>query len=419
LIYLLKYPLKYRPVFIPLLLFIYRSLVLGQGIELGPGPTQQVGKYRVSLRLPVDGLVASEEQQIELRLVDISRNDPVLGPPAVIRAQIQSSISMPAMPAMPRAQEIAHPEGVPGDYGLHPTFAHGGDYLLTLQIKSPVDEAFTVEFPLKVADEPANRRARPQPYSAELKTEPGRIKAGESTRLQITVMANLEMRDANGRPSGKRRMERVRDFDVMHERQMHLIIVRRDLEFFAHTHPTTSADGVFTLDNYVFPTAGEYRIFVDAAPKGAGGQVMSAAIRVEGKSKAEAPVSASANDSTRHIINGIEVTLKDARSLVPRRTLPYVVRLRDQQSGQPVRDLQPYLGAVGHLIMISENAETFVHAHPDERDPQNGKQGEITFLVRPPKPGRYHIWVEFQREGRVHTAGFTVAVEETTNGRGQ
>jgi hypothetical protein len=415
----LKYLLTYRPFFILLLLLIYGSIALGQGIELGPGPVQQVGKYRVSLRLPVEGLVASEEQQIELRLGDASRTDPVLGPPAVIRAQIQSSISMPAMPAMPGAQEIAHPEGVPGDYGLHPTFAHGGDYLLSLRIKPPVDEAFTVEFPLKVADEPLNRRARPQPYTAELKSEPGRIKAGEPARLQITVMANLETRDADGRPTGKRRTERVRDFDVMHERQMHLIIVRRDLEFFAHTHPTTSVDGVFTLDNYLFPTPGEYRIFVDAAPKGAGGQVMSATIRVEGKSKAEAPVSASANDSIRQSINGIEVSLKDARSLAPRRTLPYGVQLRDEKTGQPVRDLQPYLGAVGHLIMISESAATFVHAHPDERDPQNGNQGEITFLVRPPKPGRYRIWVEFQREGRVHTAGFTVGVEETTNGRGQ
>jgi hypothetical protein len=415
----LKYLLTYRSFFILLLLLIIGSIALGQGIELGPGPAQQIGKYRVSLRLPVEGLVASEEQQIELRLVDASRPDPVLGPPAVIRAQVQSSISMPAMPAMPNTQEVAHPEGVPGDYGLHPTFAHGGDYLLILRIKPPADEAFTVEFPLKVADEPSNRRPRPPPYGPELKTEPGRIRAGEPARLQITVMANLETRDADGRPTGKRRTERVRDFDIMHERQMHLIIVRRDLEFFAHTHPTTAADGVFTLDNYVFPTAGEYRIFVDAAPKGAGGQVMSATIKVEGKSKVEAPVSASANNSTRRSVDGIEVTLKDASSLAPRRTLPYVVQLRDEKTGRPVQDLQPYLGAVGHLIMISENAETFVHAHPDERDPQNGKQGEITFLVRPPKPGRYHIWVEFQREGRVQTAGFTVGVEETTNGRGQ
>jgi hypothetical protein len=196
------------------------------------GPTQQAGKYRVSLRLPENGLKPGEEQQIEFRLVDTSREDSSAGSAAVIRAKILSTVSMPAMPSMARVEEIPHPEGIPGDYGLHPTFAHGGDFLLTLRITPPKDEPFTVEFPLKVGDDHAALANRPRPYQVQLKTSPSRIKAGEHVALQISILSNLELRDASGRPSGKRELLKVREFDTIHERQLHLIIVRRDLNFF-------------------------------------------------------------------------------------------------------------------------------------------------------------------------------------------
>lgn len=103
----------------PVLWLWLAAAAVGQEVTLVPGPAQQAGPYRITLRLPADGLVAGEEQQVELRIVDTGADDPVLGPPAVIRAVVQANISMPAMPAMSKAEEIAHPEGVPGDYGLH------------------------------------------------------------------------------------------------------------------------------------------------------------------------------------------------------------------------------------------------------------------------------------------------------------
>jgi hypothetical protein len=35
---------------------------------------------------------------------------------------------MPAMSGMPKFAEAAQAEDTPGDYGIHPTFAHGGEY---------------------------------------------------------------------------------------------------------------------------------------------------------------------------------------------------------------------------------------------------------------------------------------------------
>jgi hypothetical protein len=383
---------------------------LAQGSNTALGSSQKAGKYLVTLRLPEGGLVAGEEQQIEFRIIDTSREDPVLGPAPVIRAVAKSTIIMPAMSSMPAVEETAHPEGVPGDYGLHPSFAHGGDFLLTLRISPPADQPFTLQFPLKVGDENPGQKPRPKPFQVQLKTEPGRVKAGEPATLKATVWSNREMPGPDGRPSDKRKLEQVRAFDLVHERRMHLIIVRKDLSFFTHQHPEIQPDGSFVLAGFVFPTAGDYQLFFDTAPKDAGGQVIISAIRVEGKA-ADVPKSSVVGERLgTQAVDGVQVALKDARALTPRKTLPFTITFRAADSGNPILDLQPYLGAMGHMIMIHDDAQTFVHAHPDERDLQNGKQGELTFLARPPKPGLYHLWVEFQRQNKVGTAEFVIDV---------
>jgi len=67
------------------------------------------GKYLVTLRLPPDGVYAQEETEIEFRIVDTSRDDPLTGSVPVIRAQIDVGIEMPSMPGMPAFHELAHP----------------------------------------------------------------------------------------------------------------------------------------------------------------------------------------------------------------------------------------------------------------------------------------------------------------------
>src|SRR5205085_6913516 len=78
------------------------------------------------------------------------------------------------------------------------------------------------------------------------------------------------------------------------------------------------------------------------------------------------------------------------------------------KTGAPITNIEPWLGAMAHLILIHEDGTTFVHSHPDEADPTNGKTGQITFLARFPKPGVYRGWLQFQRGGKVETAAFTI-----------
>src|SRR5215467_4532066 len=94
-------------------------------------------RYQVTLRLPPGGLFAREEMQIEFRVEDTARPDPLGGFAPVVRAAPEATIEMPAMRGMPKFSEVAHPEDAPGDYGIHPTFAHGGEYRLTIRVHPP------------------------------------------------------------------------------------------------------------------------------------------------------------------------------------------------------------------------------------------------------------------------------------------
>jgi len=385
-------------------LFLYVCLLSVIGFAAQEPPHQTAGKYDVMLRLPPDGLYAQEEMQIEFRVVDRSRVDPLLGAAPVVRARIHATVDMPAMPSMPKYEEIAHTEGIPGEYGVHPTFSHGGEYRLQLAIQPPADEAFQVTFPLQVldADDARKRKPGPRPFQLELKSNPKNPKAGQPVELELVVRAREKPREI------------FSSFEVMHEKLMHLLILRSDLAHFAHEHPERQGDGSFQLQ-YTFPAAGEYHIFADAAPAGAGEQVMMAKIRVGGESDRKFDITkASAGERSRvKTCDGVTVELKAPETYLPaKKTEDIFFALKDAATGEALTDLEPYLGAMGHLMLVHQDSVTFVHSHPDERDPLAGRDGTVPFLVRFPKAGIYRGWSQFKRKGRIITADFILEVRD-------
>jgi hypothetical protein len=183
-------------------------------------------------------------------------------------------------------------------------------------------------------------------------------------------------------------------------------VVSADLRNFAHEHPVLGADGRFTL-RYTFPTGGDYRLFADVAPKDAGSQILMQPIRVSGPviaSTSTAGLAPSLSDT----VDGVRLALTaDPATLPIGRTLDITFTVKDASTNAPITDLEPYLGAMAHLMLIHQDAVTFVHSHPDDTDPSNGHNGSLTFLARFPKPGVYRAWLQFQRAGKVHTAAFT------------
>ena len=195
-------------------------------------PVRTAGKYVVAMRVPADGVFAQEETELEFRVEDTSQIDPLTGNTPVVRARVDVRIAMPAMAGMPGSREQAHTEGIPGEYGVHPTFAHGGDYVVHLAVNPPKDQAFEVEFPLVVLDADAarNRKQRPGRYYLDLASNPKTPKPSEPAELRLIVRERVNPKAA------------VSSFDRVHEELLHLIVVRTDLAHFAHIHPEAGAD---------------------------------------------------------------------------------------------------------------------------------------------------------------------------------
>lgn len=376
---------------------MFRSFILFFLITAAWAQTKRAGNFEVTLRPPSDGLYAGEEMQIEFRVADASKPDPLMGATPVIRAEVRSLIDMPSMPGMSKIEEVAHPEGVPGDYGLHPTFAHGGEYRLRMTITPPGAQTFSVEYVLDVKDADPKRAAKAaafKPFRLEFITNPKRIRTGEPAELRLRIFANPNPTNPNAAKIDPKKA--LTEFDINHEKKLHLIVVHaKDFLPFAHLHPELEADGTFVA-RHTFSTPGEYSVFADVAPKGAGAQVLYAKASVAGKA---IPAGETAKP--------IRVDL-DASGLEARKTTALNITVRDPQSGAPLADLEPYLGAMGHLILVADDGVTYVHSHPDERVHDAGKNGTIPFLVRPPRPGKYRGMVEVQRGGKVERNYFTL-----------
>ena len=63
------------------------------------------------------------------------------------------------------------------------------------------------------------------------------------------------------------------------------------------------------------------------------------------------------------------------------------------KDGKPVTNLQPYLGAMGHLVIISSDLKEFVHSHPHEEGAEHAaasKSGpNVDFEATFKAPGIY------------------------------
>ena len=253
--------------------------------------------------------------------------------------------------------------------------------------------------------------ARQEPTSASGSSRPGRDGAPAARPVRGLAVAENGLRVVVDDPELRRsrtetvrfrivddRGETVRDFDVEHEKRMHLIVARRDLTGFQHLHPRQEADGTWAaalrLDE-----PGSYRLFADFSSEETP-STLATDLRVDGDAALEPlpePVESATSDG------GYEVELDAARA---RPGQEAELRFTITEDGRAVRT-EPYLGAGGHLVALREGDLAFLHVHPIE----NGRDDVVGFASTFPTEGRYRLFLQFKHEGRVQTVAFTQEVE--------
>ncbi|UYZ64877.1 heavy metal-binding domain-containing protein [Hymenobacter weizhouensis] len=226
-------------------------------------------------------------------------------------------------------------------------------------------------------------------YQMNLSTQPAQLAAGQAATLSFL-------------PQVVGQEQAPVPLAVVHEKKMHLIIVSRDLSEFYHEHPEFTAAGRYDVP-FTFKTGGDYVLFQDYTPSGSSHQLGRQQVSVTGPKKA--PVKFS-QDQMQWRQDGYQATLSFDKPVQAGQLLG--MRIDVQQDGQPVTDLDNYLGALGHVVVISKDTQDYLHVHPND---QADRGPRIGFNTTFDKPGLYRVFLQFNHGGKIHTGDFTVNVQ--------
>lgn len=195
----------------------------------------------------------------------------------------------------------------------------------------------------------------------------------------------------------------VTSLEMVHERPLHLFVVSRSLEYFAHLHPEAATGGAFEVRHSL--PAGEYMVVADFLPRGGSPQTLQRAIVTAGASGLSQPARLTTSVLTR-TARGLRTQLL-AGDVAAGRNGHLTFDVADASGGEPVTDLEPYLAAPAHLFIASADLTETMHAHPDATAAGGSR---LTFDVTLPKTGGYRMWLQIQRHGTVITLPFTLVV---------
>lgn len=205
------------------------------------------------------------------------------------------------------------------------------------------------------------------------------------TRLDFQVLTS------SGRP--------LLDYTREHEKDLHLIVVRRDLTGFQHVHPRLDADtGTWSTD--VRLTPGTWRVIADFIPEGWEGITLAEDVSVAGDFNPRDLPGDTRTTTVRTDEGDYTVTL--GGDTAPGAST--VLTPRIDLDGEPVTDLEPYLGAYGHLVAIRAGDLGYLHVHPEDGEPGPS----LDFATGFPTPGTYRLFLDFKHRGVVRTAAFTI-----------
>ncbi len=223
--------------------------------------------------------------------------------------------------------------------------------------------------------------------SVTISTTPEVLEAGKAANLSIAISDGTK----------------AVSLEEVHEMKMHLLIVNEELSWFDHVHPKEQADGSYTVSE-TFPTGGHFLLFTDYKPVGLPGAVTMQKVEVKGtitapKMDYKPKFVAEVDGYKMTLLNGADFKTNSSQDL----------QFTVEKNGKKLQesDFENYLGATAHIVMIGKEDKDFLHIHPitDKRFP-------IYAQTNIKKAGVYRMWAQFQINGKLHTADFTVPVVE-------
>jgi P-type Cu+ transporter len=248
----------------------------------------------------------------------------------------------------------------------------------------------------------AAHRGLDDEYQPVVSMEPSSVEAGQPVSLTLRMF----------QPDGQTPLV---SFDEVHTKLLHLILVSQDLSQFLHVHPEYQGEGVFVLDDLTLPSDDNYTVFADFTPTNRTQEVVRMQLSRPGATTISPNLVVSAHEVTA---DPLKITVDVPENLSAGIEQSLVFHVADAETGEELDTLDEYLGAAGHLVIVDQNGEIYLHTHPAEHEMadmggmamQYGP--DLEFVTEFPGTGLYKMWLQVQYEGEIYTAPFVVNVSE-------
>ena len=224
-------------------------------------------------------------------------------------------------------------------------------------------------------------------------------------------------------------LRKLDDLVPDHGHLMHLFLIRwPQLDYVFHLHPEQRATGVFDTSLPSLP-AGTYRLYGDIVhetglAETAVGEIalpVTTGTPLEGDDAGGA--TPTATDSFA-LASGYRMVMRVPGPVKARLVNNFAFAILGPDGKEAA--LEPYMGMGGHAEFVKEDGSVFAHVHPTGSvsmasvavaSPEammamhQAEVGpEVSFPYGVPTPGRYRIFVQMRRGGRVETGAFGLSV---------
>jgi hypothetical protein len=272
-----------------------------------------------------------------------------------------------------------------GDHGNHRAHGNHANPAASPHETSPIEAADKIT--LELVDPP--------------KLEPGKA---------VTVRFRLRRQgDANALS--------FKDLKEVHTKKLHLFVVDASLTDFFHLHPQpTPKDATLFAFSFSPNKTGNYQLWADVTPLSKNTTQPARQQFVQARLSALNPAS-----------NSIDTTLVDEATLESLKAkLSFDPPLQSDQAsigtvtvtnlaGQPIRNLEPVLGAFAHVVAYANNGQSILHSHPMGKEPKGAADRAgptLQFHLEPSQSGFVKIFVQIRLDGRDLIFPFGVMVPD-------
>ncbi len=216
----------------------------------------------------------------------------------------------------------------------------------------------------------------------------------------------LHLKDKQNKPIS------LAGLEERHTKKIHLLVVDQSLSDYHHLHPVALKKAGSYEFTFTPKTSHNYRVFADVKP--VKGDAEMVPVLLSGKSPCGKPC-IEKKDADASEVGGVKAAVTfDQKTFKVGSATHGEITLTDDK-GDKLTDLQPVMGAYGHIVGFYDDFATTAHMHPlgaEPKKPADRGASPLTFMLHPMRAGYMKYFVQIRRGDRDIFLPFGLTVED-------